>query len=101
MEEIIKKMLSGDLKELSGLKINGRVPLSTQLINEVISQFLHPETLEEDRSAGPSPDGASRKTTFPEGENINLPALLRKHMKTLEVNVEEGKIVVDFYLQVD
>lgn len=99
MEELIKRLLANDLEALRGLRINGKVPVHPDLINEVIAQVLQPE--EAPVKAGPTTESGASASGSPVPNGVDPVALLRRHLRHLEVGVEEGRIVVNFNVQVE
>lgn len=104
MEEVINKILANDLKELRGLRINGVVPVHPDLINEVIAQVLQPAAAA-GRQAGPAGESAAASKSASSGASLpkgtDPVALLRRHLKHLEVGVEAGRIIVNFDFRVE
>ncbi len=99
MEELIKRLLANDLEDLRGLRINGQVPVHPNLINEVIAQALRPGP--PPVKAGPATDSGNSASGSPVPKGVDPVALLRRHLKHLEVEVEDGRIVVNFDVQVE
>lgn len=76
MKAIVNRLLSNNLDELKGLKIEGEIPLKEEFLNELIQTFLEGSSLSTESSAG-------RATSEDQGIDFKqlLNALDKKELK--------------------
>lgn len=91
MQELINKHLANGLAEFQGLHIVGKVPITQQLINEFIAEFLRKQARPAHATHAASTNGS--------GGGIEASALLHL-VKKAYVEAQDGKIIVQFELHV-
>lgn len=88
MNELLDRMLLGGLKDLSGLEIEGVIPIRQEVLNEALRETL--------QSGVPQPSGKAPKP--PEGLDINA---LLAHVKNVGVTADDGKLTLSFSIKID
>lgn len=88
MEPILEFLLANDMKELEGLKISGTIPVSEQLVNQLLTDYVR------EFKAGPAKAPANKIPP-----KRDYAALLRQlEVRTLNVKFEAGKMVLNIDL---
>ena len=90
MEEVIRQLLARDLADFEGLALQGSVPVTQELANEVIAAWLQEEE-KPTEAAGSGTSGAG-KPKIP-------PALIKQLVKRLQIRFVEGKMIADFEIR--
>lgn len=99
MEEIIKQLLDNNLRDLRGMKIKGKIPVDPSFLNELIAEWLDSGSNPETRTSAPSV--TKEDASEPDIPLGKMPGLIRRHLKQLELGVEDGKMVMSFEFRVD
>ena len=92
MKNTLQQLISSDYEELRGLHLTGTIPVDPALLNEIIRNFLHSDSIPK---AGKHP--ASPKS----GESADLLLRLRKYLKKLEITTQGERIVVEFEIKIE
>ncbi len=99
MEELIKHLLDNNLRDLKGMKVSGKIPVDPAFLNELIEEWLRAGSTPEPGASAPSSTApASSGSGIPVDK---LPNLIRRHVKKLELGVENGKMVLAFEFRVE
>ncbi len=107
MRELLDSFLEIGLADFEGLQISGTIPVKTELINEIIADFLKPSEDESDGLAsaasvisslepvdGALPAAATVLASKP--KKVSLQKVIRPLIRHVAIRAVEGKIVVEF-----
>jgi hypothetical protein len=94
MQDFINKHLANGLQAFQGATVTGNVPIRQEAINELIAEFLQPPAA---TSTEEAPDAASADSVTPPPPRLDL----RKFVKHVAVQAQDGKLTVSFELRVD
>ena len=84
MTHWIRKQIDSGFADLKGLRVNAKIPLKDQFINEALAEFLQ-------RSGSTSP------VTRPSGPDMGA---LLKFVKRAQVHSTDGTVVVDVEISI-
>ena len=89
MQKIINQLLQNGLRDFAGATISGSIPLRDETINQLLMEFLRDVS-------NPSPPA-----TPPQTPASQLPIKqLAQHVKTISVKTENGKMTLQFQIEV-
>jgi hypothetical protein len=91
VQNLLNKHISNGFAEFEGLNITGCIPIKQEVINEFITEIL--------QNGIKPPSQSQLGSSSSSKPNINMHDLL-KLIKRVEVRVDEGKIILEFEVEV-
>ena len=96
MDELLQQLSANDFAMIEGLQVTGTLPVRQDIINELLTDLLQKQ------QAGVSTDNAAPASS-PTPSSPSKPAAAKinwaKLVSKLQVQLKEGKLVVDFELR--
>ncbi len=86
MQQVIHRILTNNLSDFEGLNIKGKIPISEEIVNQLISSYV---------DAFFSSNTASN--SGPDSDYTKLFKKLKPY--AFKISFEQGKAIIDFELQ--
>lgn len=102
MNELINRLLAGNLKELSGLEVRASIPVPDDLVNGAIADLLAQAKPADVGSDAAGPAKAVAPAESPKAARPKLdPKALLIHVKSASIRTENGKMTLAVHVRVD
>ncbi|MBC7807847.1 MAG: hypothetical protein H7145_17070 [Akkermansiaceae bacterium] len=90
-----EKYLQNDLADFAGLRVSGTLPVKQEILNDLLQSVLA-----DMQSPVPTPTPASVDKAASSASGFDPKSLVR-FVKRAEIRAEEGRLVLDFDVNVD
>lgn len=95
MDELLQQLSANDFAMIEGLQVTGTLPVRQDIINELLTDLLQKQQSGGSaENVAPVSSPTSSSPSKPAAAKINWAKLVSK----LQVQLKEGKLVVDFEL---